>query len=86
MQRALNARLGWCCIWLEHPRFTSKGMMWLYFLGFTKQVPLAKGSGTGTEQRLETIVAVKEKEESPASVVIPDYVLKTYGSNTGLRD
>lgn len=49
-------------------------------------MPLAKGSGTGTEQRLETIVAVKEKEQSPASVVSPDSVLKTYGSNPGLRD
>lgn len=27
LQRALNARLRRCCIWLDHPRFTSKGMM-----------------------------------------------------------
>ena len=27
LQRALNARLRWCCTWLDHPRFTSKGMM-----------------------------------------------------------
>jgi len=40
-------------------------------------VPLAKENGTGTEERLETVVAVKEKDQSPESVVIPNYVLKT---------
>ena len=40
-------------------------------------MPLAKDNGTGTEERLETVVAVKEKDQSPESVVIPNYVLKT---------
>lgn len=46
---------------------------------------LAKGDGTGTEERLETIVVVKEKEQSPELVVIPNYVLR--GNVTlGLKD